>query len=610
MNKKNVVFILVDGCNAEYIGPKDYKPTSTPFLDELKKNGASFENLYSSGPYTESAMIELLCGYRCLDNKSFIEDLKYAPEVLAEAFKRNGYETYSVILELAYYNSLKRGVDVPRFYMAPTFKTIWFGRFRFYAEMYKNGKLPEEKYSVMEDFLEEYFDSYSYMLNSLMNHSPETAMFEAIGYTHQQLQDRLDKLNAFQSEYHSSPRLFIQSILKSGMQHPIFMNDFGPNFRQTEKQTKAYEEMISKYSGTINRMKSLQIKGNRKHIGGFLRNSMRVCGHAISKTFQMIRSNTFSIERLKDTAGAQVLELSIYTDYLFKRILNHGAKIQELKNRPCAKYVFDQFINWYDNEYDHKKPFYTFLHIDDVHVNPIPFSYTDDKQLLDQEFGYMKQFVDTLDDRYHGNILYDSAIHHIDQKIHEFYDEFQKRGLLENTVFIVTADHGYYYSYNDFRMDSIGNMYRENYHVPLIWQDPQHDFDGIYTGYFAQRDFPYSLLLKMGIKPDSSFQGIDMFENKERPYVLSEYPGRGSPDLEVKQLYFGCFNREYKVCVKVYLKDEISTKNIVEIYDERNDPCERVNLVNKHYDQNQVTSLYHAIEERFQELRTEYRGIV
>ena len=60
---KNVILLLVDGLNGEYLGEKDYKPSPSPFLDSLKRKNSSFENVYASGPYTFylGRKIPLLC---------------------------------------------------------------------------------------------------------------------------------------------------------------------------------------------------------------------------------------------------------------------------------------------------------------------------------------------------------------------------------------------------------------------------------------------------------------------------------------------------------------------------------------------------------------------
>ena len=60
MNQKNVMFLVIDACNADYLGSKDYKPSCSPFLDSLSERSHTFSNVFSSGPYTEAAMMELM----------------------------------------------------------------------------------------------------------------------------------------------------------------------------------------------------------------------------------------------------------------------------------------------------------------------------------------------------------------------------------------------------------------------------------------------------------------------------------------------------------------------------------------------------------------------
>lgn len=605
--KKNVIVLLIDGLNADYIGEKSYKKSPTPFFDSLKEKEISFENVYSSGPYTECAMIDLMGGYRSLDYNSFLENLKYAPKTLFEAMQDNGYITYSGIYEYANVSSFERGVDVKRVYQAPSYRSIYFGRIRFYAEQFLNHSLPQSKYQVMINLMTAFFEAYESFLEKMLQGDDSVSVLRA-----QQLDKDIEfMLQGTRKEkeaFESNPKEYVEGLMRDGLSHSIFAYEYGANYAQSQEMTEAIDAIKEEYKETIEKMKHLQVEGNRRHIGGFLTNTLKTGSFVLQRGIELCKNKTLTMERIKDAMGMPVLELSIYTDYLPKRIMDKGKDVLSLKYMPCCKDLCQHFLDWYDNDYTKEKPFFSYLHFDDIHVSPIPFSYTTDRSLLKEEFQYMKEYVDSLDNSYHGNIMYDVALHHMDEKIRQFFVQLEKRNLLDNTEVLIMADHGYYYSYNAFRQDSIGNMYRENFHIPLIWVNASKKEKGKEYAYYAQRDIPFSIVKEVGGIPDQSWQGISMFEEKGRPWIQAEYPGRGSPDLETKQLYLWCFNERYKVCVKAYLKENLSFKHVVEIYDEKNDPYETRNLVKKQYDVTEVANLYQQIENRFLQLQTQYLG--
>lgn len=610
MNQKNVMFLVIDACNADYLGPKDYKPTCSPFLDSLSKCSHTFSNVFSSGPYTEAAMMELMAGYRVLDHNSFIENLQFAPKTVLETFQDHGYETYSIIGCFSDYISFFRGLDHPAINAAPSYRNLYYGRIRFYRELYLNHALPEEKYQIMKDLMKHYFEGYEWFLNDYLNHGYATKFIVRPDLSEEDTQAKLNGILEEQRSFESDPDTYLDGMLKDGEEHRLFALEFGGNWVESEKMRNLINEMIDRYADTIDRMRRLQIRGNRKYIGGMVPNAFRQAGTALKMTGKLMAAHTMNMPRFKDAVGMPVLELSIYTDYVLNNVLKKDINYRKIKTGPCAKDMYDHFLDWYDTKYTHEKPFYAYIHIDDIHMNPVPFSFTEDRELLNREFAYMKQYVDSLDDRYHGNIMYDVGIHHVDEKIRLFTEELKKRGILENTVLIVTADHGYYYSYNHFRKDSIGNLYRENFHIPLIWHEPGQTVPTADSAFHAERDIPYTLIESLGMKPDESWQGKNLFTAEGRPCILSEYPGRGSPDMDLKQLYFGCYDDSWKIVVKAYLKEELNEQNITEIYDVRKDLFEGKNLKNGSYDRDHVQKLFEVVKKRFRELKQEYAGLL
>lgn len=66
--------------------------------------------------------------------------------------------------------------------------------------------------------------------------------------------------------------------------------------------------------------------------------------------------------------------------------------------------------------------------------------------------------------------LYDSEIAYLDSKIQNLYKWLEETGRLENTVFIVTSDHGEHFGEHGL-YKHLGDLRQENIHVPLVIRD-------------------------------------------------------------------------------------------------------------------------------------------
>ena len=62
---------------------------------------------------------------------------------------------------------------------------------------------------------------------------------------------------------------------------------------------------------------------------------------------------------------------------------------------------------------------------------------------------------------------YDSSIAYLDDQIGRLFDELRRRGLLENTLVIVTSDHGEHIQERGFTGHGL-SLYRRELHVPLL----------------------------------------------------------------------------------------------------------------------------------------------
>jgi arylsulfatase A-like enzyme len=125
--------------------------------------------------------------------------------------------------------------------------------------------------------------------------------------------------------------------------------------------------------------------------------------------------------------------------------------------RKRASAVNEETLRWIDSDSDRQRPFFAFLNYIDVH-NPYGPPATSPKPAWDTGSS-----VDQ----------YDAGVNYADDNIGQLMRELEKRGLANNTLVIITSDHGE--SLGDHGLTYHGAaLYWELIHVPLIVWYPGH----------------------------------------------------------------------------------------------------------------------------------------
>ncbi|MGQ0640174.1 MAG: sulfatase-like hydrolase/transferase [Gemmatimonadaceae bacterium] len=135
-----------------------------------------------------------------------------------------------------------------------------------------------------------------------------------------------------------------------------------------------------------------------------------------------------------------------------------------------AERMNERFLAWLDDEGRRtpERPFFAFINYFDAHdpyEPPAPydtmFSGREPPTRISEAGAFTKEEVQGLRDSYDASIAY------LDSKLGELFAALERRGLLENTVIIVTADHGE--EFNEHGQMNHGNtLYFPGLHVPLI----------------------------------------------------------------------------------------------------------------------------------------------
>lgn len=232
-------------------------------------------------------------------------------------------------------------------------------------------------------------------------------------------------------------------------------------------------------------------------------------------------------------------------------------------------------------------PFFLYLHYMDVHAPYLPGASCFGPPPLDVPgFGPMPDKV--LEGRYRKEglsapgvqerveALYEAEIRCADASIGELLDEMQERGWLDDTIVVVTSDHGE--SFREHGTTEHGwNLYPEVYEVPLVVVWPGRLTAGARVDrQVASIDVAPTLLELAGLTVPRSFEGRSLLplEPSGRPdgiaicaVGLNDYV----PDLD----YVAVVSREH-----LYIKER--RRGAVELYGLRDDPGARRNLGERH----------------------------
>jgi arylsulfatase A-like enzyme len=114
--KPNIIFYVIDGAGADWMSVYGYNRRTTPFLEELAREGALFEHAYSTATWTKmsnpsfmtSLYYSVLGGYRTISDK-----IPEGVTTMAEHFGRANYGTAVITSNpaAATFSGLERGVD-------------------------------------------------------------------------------------------------------------------------------------------------------------------------------------------------------------------------------------------------------------------------------------------------------------------------------------------------------------------------------------------------------------------------------------------------------------------------------------------------------------------
>lgn len=161
-----------------------------------------------------------------------------------------------------------------------------------------------------------------------------------------------------------------------------------------------------------------------------------------------------------------------------------GHELYDSKNRDCSV-TFDRAAAWIA---ERTTPYYAFVHTYQVHSPYEPPPEFRERFVRPYD-GALPEVVDapeydwshggappSAEDQRYVSDLYDAEVAYLDQQVGRFLERLEAAGALENTLLLITSDHGEEFFEHGSALHGM-SLYQEQLHVPLILAWPGH-FDG------------------------------------------------------------------------------------------------------------------------------------
>ncbi|MBV8842598.1 MAG: sulfatase [Bryobacterales bacterium] len=233
-------------------------------------------------------------------------------------------------------------------------------------------------------------------------------------------------------------------------------------------------------------------------------------------------------------------------------------------------------------------PFFLFANYMDAHTPYVPappynrqFSSTTDAPLDASALHDIKLQVDaakrTLRPAESQYLIgkYDGGIAAEDSAIKALLDRLRELGLYDNTLIIVTADHGDTFGEHDLMDHFVGFVYQELVHVPLIVKYPGQHEAAKFEDLVSQVDLMPTVLEAIGAEPLRELQGKSLLHATADPGRVVFSRGTRSPLVGLGNQRFGGLRR---AIFSGNLKLIGWTAGPPELYDLTSDPQEQHDL--------------------------------
>ena len=587
----NVILLVVDSLSYERL--IDHPLKDELFMYKCYQKYPKFDKLFSQAPYTEAAVMGLTCGQRVLDYGGYFKRLTNTPITIYEAFKENGYRTFNnTVQPHMYASSLLRGLTDPIYNNCAEIKSLYEYRVSHYIGLNNKGLLGENELNEFSNLIEDYLSFLVEYYEDFINDDQKVSLIKpnVIGFDFRKIQNQIkEQLDIFNKD----KKKYLYSLIELKEEHPLYKIEFC--YQNDKVRNDEFRKTFLELTTPLKkRIEKLYFRKN------LLSNKDK--GHRLIKSFgRFITLKEPLVTFLKDVRARQHCFFAPENKERF------SIKYDEFKSAPSLLSHLNNFDNWLKGVSD---PYFAFIHFDDIHMGSSFLSYDfTDVNLLKEEINDANHYLDNLPKRKAGNLCFDLGIYYVDRKIEDFINKLDKENKLNDTVVIVTGDHGYSNYYYPYRGYPGNTFFKDHYHIPFIFAHIPNGLkidvkEDILASRHNSYSIPNTLLSLAGLKENKKFYGSSLFNDKNE-YNLFEYLGGGCPDIHNKDLEYCYLDDEISVSIKCRLDKNISKENIYEIYDLKKDFMQNINLVNKKHKalDNKIDKIIDLVNKRHLEIR-------
>lgn len=579
---KNVIYILVDALSYDNIGKKAYRNSPTPFLDKISEKSLYCENMYTQAPYTEAAFISSLAGEKTLENGGYMLGLKKCKKSYGELLGGKGYKTFSTFSPYVYSSTYVKAIEQYFYSRIYSLSPLKIYRLSYFRDLYDKSKLTREHLAVCEELLEDAFEIWLDQLNGLLGENEHNIMVQKL-VSVKIIPEVKALVEAEYKQFKTDSHKYVSNLFENWDKHSLFL------IKTLECKEKHSEKVHSEIvKNEMEYLEKIQEKYRR-----LMKKNMKIDWKYL---FDLARYD--DSEKLYGARHALNGYLGLYNSTLLTDVITKHVEYDKITI--SAKTQLDVFYDKIKQADENDENYYAFIHIEDLHLPCMYYTYdTDDYSVIQKEFEYHKKYTECLPANYRGNLAADLSTHYIDYYLGQFFEKMNQNKK-NDFLFIVTADHGFPSNYNPPRPLIYNSFYQENYHIPFIMYDSKEKKQLIDYELHSSRDI-FDFVIGKALEE----KNVTL---PNRDYVMVEYPGPGCPDISKNRLYYAIHDGNYKIAAKAKLTENIDEETVILIFNVREDPDEKKNLVRKEYDNEQVSKLIRILQKRHEVLREKYQG--
>jgi arylsulfatase A-like enzyme len=214
-------------------------------------------------------------------------------------------------------------------------------------------------------------------------------------------------------------------------------------------------------------------------LGGALQERGYVTAGFSSNPFWFTREHGFGQGFLVfDDYFHSPLDAFIRTAYgrAFEQVALPRLGFLDIPARKQAAEVNERVLRWIDDRND--RPFFTFVNYFDIHDPYLPPEPYRSRFAGKPVGGVVNWRLNGLDPQLEASVIqderdaYDGAITYVDEQVGLLLDALDERGALDNTIVIVTSDHGEEFGEHGHMLHG-HSLYRQSVHVPLVVWNPE-----------------------------------------------------------------------------------------------------------------------------------------